>query len=84
MILQRTEAAARRRRRTLWAVALVGYSVLLTAASLAPVGKQSPLAATESGRTLSNLLHVPAYAVLTWLWVCSLRAAGRGGVLSVA
>ncbi len=78
MNTERAEAEVDAGRRALWAGALVGYSILLTGGSLVPVGAQSPLAATASGRALSDLLHVPAYMLLTGLWVAALRARGRG------
>ena len=75
MNTERAEAEVDAGRRAFWAGALVGYSILLAGGSLVPVGAQSPLAATESGR---DLLHVPAYMLLTGLWVAALRARGRG------
>lgn len=56
----------------------VALLVILLAAvavgSLMPVSKHSALAATELRRTVNNLLHVPAYAVLTLAWAWALCA----------
>ena len=49
------------------AVAVLLYCVALATVSLVPGRQWSALAATPLGRTLNNLLHVPAYGGLAWL-----------------
>ena len=39
-----------------------------------PVSRDSALAATETRRMINNLLHIPAYGVLAWLWTAQFRA----------
>jgi VanZ family protein len=55
------------------AVALVLYSLALAAGSLTPVERDSVLAGGAARRALNNLLHVPADAVLTCLWIVLVR-----------
>ncbi|MGD2174287.1 MAG: VanZ family protein [Candidatus Brocadiaceae bacterium] len=55
---------------------LVAATVVLAAASLTPVGRESPLAATPLRRGVSNLLHAPAYCLLALLWSATLYAHG--------
>ncbi len=61
-------------------LAALSYTLMLAAASLLPVSSSSPLAATATRRLINNLLHLPAYAVLAWLWTAQFRAVtGRSG-----
>ncbi len=53
------------------------YTAALTAASLMPVGGDSALASTATRRFINNSLHLPAYALLAWLWTAQLRAVMR-------
>jgi len=53
--------------------AALAYTALLAWASLYPVAPDSALAATATRRTINNLLHVPAYAVLAVAWIVVLR-----------
>jgi hypothetical protein len=65
-----------------WTLLAIAYMALLFALSAVPdEGKES------LGRrilfvspTVQNLLHVPAYALLTWLWFRALRHKGRAAV----
>lgn len=57
--------------------ALVLYASALAAASLMPVSHESALAATAARRTVNNMLHVPAYGLLAWLWVAQFRAGSN-------
>ncbi len=53
---------------------LVGLSCLVAFGSLSPVSRHSALAATAFRRTLNNLVHVPAYGLLTLAWTWNLWA----------
>ena len=55
-----------------------GCCIVLAAASLMPVRPGSPLGATSIRRTINDLLHIPAYALLAWLWCAQINGwAGR-------
>lgn len=59
---------------------LLLYTVALAVASLMPVSRASSFGATPVRRAINNLLHVPAYALLAWLWTVQLsrRSLGLG------
>ena len=73
MMTSRTEGG---RNRTQWVI-LLCYTTLLAAVSLMPVSRDSALAATAPRRMVNNLLHVPAYVVLAWLWAARIRCRVR-------
>jgi len=61
--------------RNLLVSALVIYSVALALASLTPVAAGSALGATAARRLINNLLHIPAYGLLTLLWIAGFRGS---------
>ena len=66
--------------RVILLAACVLYSAALALMSLMPVSRGSALAATATRRAINNLLHVPAYGLLAWLYVAQFRgwlASGR-------
>jgi VanZ family protein len=58
-------------------LALALYMALLVTASLMPIREGSVLAGTPLRRTVNNLLHVPAYAVLSGIWIAAVQAFVR-------
>jgi len=65
--------ASERGARCLMLFGVIAYSVVLTIVALMPISRDSVLAATATRRIINNLLHVPAYGVLAWLWIVQFR-----------
>lgn len=67
---------------------LIGYTVLLLVASIIPDTKHAtdPLQNlfTLISPTLQNLLHIPAYGGLAWLWCNALNRFGTAARMSMA
>lgn len=63
------------RRRLFVLLVILTYMAVLTYVSLYPVPPATELSARV--RLINNLLHVPAYAVLTALWIAYLRLRWR-------
>jgi len=65
--------------------ALAGYMGLLLLVSLIPESRTSVGMLLERvPSTLQNLLHIPAFGLLAWLWIEQLNAGGQTNGRNVA